>query len=178
MKHLILACLSVIFPCQASDCINYGVDLAWVAPTTNEDGSPLTDLAGYSVYVGSDPAALVKIATINPATSYRLTSEQPGTRYFALATNDTSGNESVLSNIASIDLGPVNYTTVSTNYIPLSIWRPLEIDPNQGFALQYTPLGVKCGQYHSAYEPAIQGVEYRIVKFNGKFGYAPCSGGI
>ena len=30
-----------------------GVHLSWEAPTTNEDGTPLTDLAGYKIYYGT-----------------------------------------------------------------------------------------------------------------------------
>src|SRR5258705_3518776 len=31
------------------------LSLGWNAPTTNADGTPLTDLAGYHVYLGTSP---------------------------------------------------------------------------------------------------------------------------
>jgi hypothetical protein len=37
-------------PCPGPDC---GQTLAWMAPTTNADGSPLGDLAGYEIHYDS-----------------------------------------------------------------------------------------------------------------------------
>src|SRR5438094_9616244 len=47
------------------------LDASWTAPTTNSDGSPLTDLASYRVYYGtSDPscpgASFVEVASPAP----------------------------------------------------------------------------------------------------------------
>src|SRR5690606_32266329 len=43
-------------------------ELSWEAPTENEDGSPLTDLAGYKIYWGTQPDEYTNSVTIdNPA---------------------------------------------------------------------------------------------------------------
>jgi hypothetical protein len=77
--------------------------LTWTSPTENEDGSPLTDLAGYHVYVGQSPDALVPFwFTISqhmvlPDTVF-------GSRYFAVSAVNTSGVESALTEVVR---GPV-----------------------------------------------------------------------
>lgn len=75
--------------------------LLWAPATTNSDGTPLSDLAGYRVYYGtasgnytttvdvSDPAATsAQIDGLTPNTTY----------YFAVTAYDSSGNESSFSN--------------------------------------------------------------------------------
>src|SRR5687767_6502029 len=39
--------------------------LAWVAPTQNADGSPLSDLAGYRILYGTTPGDYTKTVTIS-----------------------------------------------------------------------------------------------------------------
>jgi hypothetical protein len=82
--------------------------LTWPGPTTNADAppTPLTDLAGYHVYMstttgsyGSTPTTTV---TANSATgggtiSTTLTNLAPGTHYFIVRAYDSSGNESANS---------------------------------------------------------------------------------
>lgn len=38
--------------------------LSWSPPTTNTDGSPLTDLIGFNVYHGTNPTAMMLAATV------------------------------------------------------------------------------------------------------------------
>jgi hypothetical protein len=56
-------------------------------PTQNTDGSPLTNLAGYRIYYGTDAAALAYSATIDTtdATSYVVSGLDSGTWYFVTA---------------------------------------------------------------------------------------------
>jgi hypothetical protein len=77
--------------------------LTWDAPTTNTNGSLLTDLAGYYIYYGSSADALTQMATLNDAQaiSYVVDGLTPGTWYFAVQAFDSAGNRSDLSNIAS-----------------------------------------------------------------------------
>jgi Putative Ig domain len=77
--------------------------LTWIAPTTNTDGSALTDLAGYHIYYGTSPSALSTVIDIaNPATTtYTIASLTSGTWYFAVNAYTTSGLESSLSNTGS-----------------------------------------------------------------------------
>ena len=77
--------------------------LTWTAPTTNTNGSGLTDLAGYHIYYGNSPSAMTKVITVSsPATtSYTVSSLASGTWYFAVNAYTTSGVESSLSNTGS-----------------------------------------------------------------------------
>jgi len=85
--------------------------LSWNAPTTNTDGSALTDLAGYKVYYGTVSgtyAGSINMAGKN-STSLSvatLASTVPvrGTYYIAVTAYDTSGFESNYSNEVSINL--------------------------------------------------------------------------
>jgi hypothetical protein len=77
--------------------------LSWVAPTTNTDGSPLTSLAGYTIYYGTNASALNQSVQItNPATvSYVFSSLSAGTWYFSIAADSNSGTESALTGAVS-----------------------------------------------------------------------------
>ena len=77
----------------------------WVAPTENSNGTALTNLAGYTVYYGTDASTLsqgqsVKVA--NPAAlSYTVSGLASGTWYFAVASYTTGGQASALSAVSS-----------------------------------------------------------------------------
>lgn len=77
--------------------------LSWTAPTTNTNGSALTNLAGYHIYYGTSPAALSSTIDIaNPGTtSYSVSSLASGTWYFAVNAYTTGGMDSALSNTGS-----------------------------------------------------------------------------
>jgi hypothetical protein len=68
--------------------------LSWTAVTTNSDGTPITDLAGYYVYHGFvttvyNPGIFVAA----PTTQYLFTGLEVGiTHYFNVKAADTSGN--------------------------------------------------------------------------------------
>jgi hypothetical protein len=74
--------------------------LSWSIPTQNDDGSPLTDLAGYRIYYGLDgtvmfPDQMVEIPVAQTeAYTLELTVAAPTTYYFRITAYDTSGNES------------------------------------------------------------------------------------
>ena len=76
--------------------------LSWTAPSTNTDGSVLTDLAGYHIYYGSSPTALNQEVTVsNGVTSYVIEGLSTGTWYFEVTSYASSGVQSAPSNIAS-----------------------------------------------------------------------------
>ncbi len=77
--------------------------LSWNVPTKNTDGSPLTNLAGYRIYYGTDATALAQSANIDTTdtTSYVVSGLSSGTWYFAIRAYNTAGTESNLSNLAS-----------------------------------------------------------------------------
>lgn len=76
------------------------VTLNWQPPTQNADGSPLLDLAGYNIYVGTDSNNYDyrEIRLDNPGlTAYVVDNLQPGTYFFAATAFNSSGVESALS---------------------------------------------------------------------------------
>lgn len=73
--------------------------LDWDAPTTNADGTALTDLVGYKIYYGIASGAYDHSIDVGNVTTYTLTSLNKGQIYYAaLTAYDTSSNESGYSN--------------------------------------------------------------------------------
>jgi fibronectin type 3 domain-containing protein len=77
------------------------VTLTWDAPTTNSDGSPLTDLNGYKIYYGTSSGNYTEVIDIGNVTSYTIGNLSSGIYYFAVTAYNTSGNESDFSNEVS-----------------------------------------------------------------------------
>ena len=77
--------------------------LSWTAPTTNIDGSEITDLAGYHVYYGQNESSLQQTITITTATvtSVVVDGLSSGTYYFSVAAFNSLGVDSADSNIVS-----------------------------------------------------------------------------
>jgi hypothetical protein len=82
------------------------VELSWQAPTQNEDGSPLTDLAGYKLYWGTTPGEYPSSVTIdNPGVlTYVLDNLVPNTYYFVATAFNSEGTESAPSEMATVTL--------------------------------------------------------------------------
>jgi hypothetical protein len=78
------------------------VTLNWAAPTSNSDGTALTDLKSYKIIYGKDAGNLNQSkqipATVNSAVIDNLSS---GTWYFAVVSVNASGVESAPTNVAS-----------------------------------------------------------------------------
>lgn len=75
--------------------------LSWSPATTNSDGTPLVDLAGYRVYYGTSSGNYTNTVDISdPAATSTLIAGLASytTYYFAVTAYDTSGNESSFSN--------------------------------------------------------------------------------
>lgn len=77
--------------------------LAWSAPTSNTNGSALTDLAGYHIHYGTNASSLSNTINIPSAgsVSYVVTGLTAGTWYFAISAYTNSGLESAISNVGS-----------------------------------------------------------------------------
>ena len=77
--------------------------LTWTAPTSNSDGSALTNLAGYHIYYGGSAASLSNMINIaSPSTlTYLVSNLGTGTWYFAVAAYTNTGLESGMSNVGS-----------------------------------------------------------------------------
>ena len=78
-------------------------NVTWTPPTTNTDGSALTNLARFKVYYGTSSTSLTRSATVDDVTkrSATISSLSPGTWYFAVRAINTAGSESSNSNVAS-----------------------------------------------------------------------------
>ncbi|MBW8829792.1 MAG: fibronectin type III domain-containing protein [Burkholderiales bacterium] len=61
------------------------ISLSWTAPSTNADGSPVSDLAGYRVYYGTMQGLYSDNVTINnPATLSTTISNLPASTYYVV----------------------------------------------------------------------------------------------
>ncbi len=76
--------------------------LSWTAPTQNDDGTPLMDLAGYKIYYGTAQGNYpTSIQIDNPGiTTYVVENLTPNTYYFVSTAFNSSSVESVFSNEA------------------------------------------------------------------------------
>jgi hypothetical protein len=83
------------------------VTLSWEPPTRNEDGSSLTDLAGYRIYMGRSPAALSRVVVLrNPGlTRYVVENLSPTTWYFAMTSFNRRDRESRRSAVVRKTVG-------------------------------------------------------------------------
>jgi hypothetical protein len=77
--------------------------LTWTPPTTNTNGTPLTNLAGYRVRWGTAAGNYPNVVTLNNAglTAYVVENLGPGTYYFVVTAVSSTGTESQFSNMAS-----------------------------------------------------------------------------
>lgn len=79
------------------------VTMQWQPPTTNTDGSALTDLMSYEVRFGSDPALLTYRITVDNPTldSFVVDNLGAGSWYFVIVAVNSLGVASAYSNVAS-----------------------------------------------------------------------------
>jgi Putative Ig domain len=77
--------------------------VSWVPPTMNEDGTALTNLAGYRLRYGRSDTDLSELVAINsPAiNTYVIDNLSSGTWFFAVIAVNSQGVESARSNVAS-----------------------------------------------------------------------------
>ena len=82
-------------------------ELNWTAPTQNEDGSALTNLAGYKVRYGQALGALDKVLDVPSAATTRVIIDglTAGTWYFTVASYTNTGVESAPTGAVSKTIG-------------------------------------------------------------------------
>jgi hypothetical protein len=87
------------FTLTVNQVANGRATVTWTPPTTNTDGSALTNLAGYRVQYGTSSSSLNTVTTIsNPGvTSAQIDNLAPGTWYFGVKAYTTTGAESSIS---------------------------------------------------------------------------------
>jgi len=90
------------FSILVTDSALGSITLSWVAPTQNADGSLLTDLAGYNIYIGQSQGSYSNQARIdNPSIStYVVENLLPDTYYVVATSINSVGVESAYSNVA------------------------------------------------------------------------------
>ncbi len=104
---LIIICFIIA---NAPAALAGNVTLTWDPPTTNEDGTTLTDLAGYNVYFGTSSGVYTDSVNVGDVITYELIDLTDGfTYYFAVTAYDISGNESTYSE--EVYKTPVNNDT-------------------------------------------------------------------
>ena len=120
---IFIVCLFSLVLLIISSCSNTTADstvtLTWDVPTTNDDGTPFWDLAGYELFVGASPHIYGRTIKIpigdrllsckevgdnkkglknTTKCSYTVTGLQQGDYYFVISVYNTSGNKSGYSN--------------------------------------------------------------------------------
>lgn len=76
----------------------YPVNLKWDPVRTNDDGTPITDLAGYRVYDGQVQGEYTSVTEVDGDVSEVTLNLPRGTFYITVTAFDYSGNESTFSN--------------------------------------------------------------------------------
>jgi Divergent InlB B-repeat domain len=152
-RWLLALCLALAGIFFETDPAVAGVlDAAWTAPTTNTDGSQLTDLASYRVYFGTSatPCPSGTFVTVSSPSSTPPAGETVGTRLTGLTNNtvynvsvaavDTGGNPSACSGVASAtatpDITVAPTTTVAFGNVNIGSFA------EQSFTVQSTRAGV------------------------------------
>lgn len=110
MKKMIVVMVMLILSMSRSVFGGEAI-LTWDYPTTNADGSALTDLAGFKSYYGTASGnysavidtGFATCTTASPCSTstYTVTNLSNSTYYFAVTAYDTAGNESDFSNEVS-----------------------------------------------------------------------------
>jgi putative Ig domain-containing protein len=82
------------------------VTLNWAPPTTNTDGTALTNLNGYRILYGTQPGVYTQTVTLTSAgiTSYTIDNLQSGKYYVVMVAVNSSGAESDKSKEVVVDL--------------------------------------------------------------------------
>ena len=94
-------------PGSTSGSTSGSATLRWAEPTTNTNGTPLTNLAGYRILYGENSSNLDQSVDINGPTStqYVISNLAAGTWYFAIKAVTSAGVESPLSDVVGATIG-------------------------------------------------------------------------
>lgn len=109
MKWVAIASMMVMVVCGSALGATLNLKASWTPPTTNSDGTPLTDLASYNLYRTDSGRTLIGNISSTAAQPYlfSVTVTNSVTLTFVITAVDTSGNESV-------DSAPASYSYSNT----------------------------------------------------------------
>ena len=141
MKRVLLALLLPI-PVLAGT-----VTLSWTPPTKNTDGTDLTDLAGFRIYMGQSTGAYDEgtVDIDNPGiTSYVWSNLPRGTYHFVATAYNESGLESDYSNEAIKVVDTLSTIADTEAYSILKLNDKIELLP-----VGTVPRGTDCDQNYS-----------------------------
>ena len=95
-----------VFSIAVTESATGSVTVSWMPPTTNSDGTPITNLAGYQIIYGPSPSTLAKAVNVNSAglTTYVIDNLTPGTWYFAIKSINNDGVDSSESPVVAITI--------------------------------------------------------------------------
>lgn len=79
------------------DHSTYAVTLSWETPTSQSGGTPLADLAGYNLYLGTSPQSYTDVTDVGKVKTYTITNLPGGTYYFVITAYDSAGSETEYS---------------------------------------------------------------------------------
>lgn len=101
------------------------VIVSWTAPTENTDGSPLTNLTGYNVYMDSvNPPQKIVGSVASGVTSYTIDNPKLGTVYFAVTAVSATGT-SPLSTVASFTVANQNIPSITKSaFLGVTVSKP------------------------------------------------------
>jgi uncharacterized protein YjdB len=80
--------------------VDRSATLTWDAPTTNTDGTALSDLKGYKLRYGTASGNYGTTIDVSNVTTYTINNLSPGTYYLVVSAYNTAGTESDYSNEA------------------------------------------------------------------------------
>lgn len=139
-------------------------EVAWTPPTTNTDGSALTDLANYRILYGTSATSLTQSKNVSaPASGDTITGLANGTWFFAVRAMNAGGIESGNSNVTQKTVAVANVTasrtvSVTVNKVPSPPTNLVTVDTVVynlrqyqraillGNAVGVTKLGTPCGK--------------------------------
>jgi len=91
------------FSISVTQSSNGSATLSWIPPTTNTNGTPLTNLSGYRIYYGTSSSSLTQSVQIanSGITNYVIDNLSPATWYFTVVSYNNANVESPLSEVVS-----------------------------------------------------------------------------
>jgi len=94
------------FSISVTAAVAESVTLSWTPPSTNSNGTPVSELAGYRIYYGTSAAALSTVITVNGAddTTEVIKNLTSGTWYFAVTSFNSDKIESALSAVLPLTI--------------------------------------------------------------------------
>ncbi|MCC6544433.1 MAG: fibronectin type III domain-containing protein, partial [Nitrospirae bacterium] len=159
MSILILVVILSVISIGATNSARAGqAILTWDPPTTNSDGSPLTDLAGYKVYYGTTSGNYSTVMDVSNVTSYTVYGLFDNTTYyFATTAYNTSSIESAYSGeVAKTTAGTSNITaalpdtTPPTGTITINNGDPYATSASAAITFSCSDAGSGCSQMRSS----------------------------